>query len=108
MKSAFCVALVILVLLLLKPLFIEGFGTDSKALDNYKDTLMAKIRIIANGKIVDEKSPPDVMIKVMEAWLEEYNKYAKKTDAPRAKLDDAQRMFPEMWLEEYNKSVAKK
>jgi hypothetical protein len=107
MKAALCMAVVILVFLLLRPLIIEGYD-DSKAVKEYKDTLLAKVRIIANGKPIDEKSSPDVMIKVMDAWLEEYNKYANKTGAPMAKLDDATKMFPEVWMEEYNKSVAKK
>ena len=107
MKAALCMAVVILAFLLLRPLIIEGYD-DSKAVKDYKDILMAKIRIIANSKPIDEKSEPDVMVKVMEAWLEEYNKYAKKTGNPMAKLDDAQTLFPEVWMEEYNKSVAKK
>jgi hypothetical protein len=107
MKLALTVAAVILLFLLLKPVVIEGYY-DAKADKEYKDLMMMQLRTIGAGKTIDEKSPPDVMVKVMASWLVGYNNYAKKTGAPQAKLEDAPKMFPEVWLEEYNKSIAKK
>jgi len=106
MKWALVIA-VILLLFLMRPVVMEGYY-DAKADKEYKELMMAQLRSIGAGKPINEKSPPDVMVKVMASWLIGYNNYAKKTGAPPAKLEDAPKMFPESWLDEYNKSVTKK
>jgi hypothetical protein len=107
MKLALIVAAVILVFLLFKPVVLEGYK-DMKAEKEYKEMMMAQLPIIGAGRTIDEKSPPDVLVKMMGAWLLAYNNYAKKTGAPLAKISDAPNLFPTSWVEEYNKSVAKK
>ena len=107
MKLALTIAIVIILFLLIKPVIIEGYY-DAKADKEYKELMMGQLRSIGGGKVIDEKSPPDVMVKVMASWLVGYNNYAKKTGAKLAKLEDAPKMFPEAWLDEYNKSVSKK
>ena len=107
MKLALCMAAVILVVLLLKPIVIEGYY-ESKAEADYKAAMMAHLYSIGGGKPIDEKTPPDVLIKMMAGWLVAYNKYAKATGTPPATLGQAETMFPQTYLESYNKAVSKK
>ena len=107
MKLALGIATLILVLLLLKPIVIEGFY-ESKAEADYKAAIMAHLYSIGGGKPIDEKTPPDVLIKMMAGWLVAYNKYAKATGTKPATLNQAETMFPQTYLEDYNKSVSKK
>ena len=69
---------------------------------------MAHLYSIGGGKPIDEKTPPDVLIKMMAGWLVAYNNYAKATGTPSATLGQADTMFPQTYLEAYNKAVSKK
>jgi hypothetical protein len=67
MKLALGIATLILVLLLLKPIVIEGFY-ESKAEADYKAAIMAHLYSIGGGKPIDEKNPP-ICTDKDDGWL---------------------------------------